>query len=84
LEDVVRLSRPASLIAAGAVVALAASPAHAVPPPGAGNCVSAFVTSLPPTARGKTISAGAQALQPFGRNIVSQQARAPLGDCIQP
>jgi hypothetical protein len=77
----VRISRSASFIVV--VVALAASPAQAAPPPGAGNCVSAFTTSLPTAGgAGRTISAGAQALQPFGRTIVSAQARAPLGSCI--
>ena len=79
-----RASRSASLIAAGAALALAPSPAHAARPPGKGSCVAAFVHSLSPTARGKTISAGAHVLQPFGQNIVSRQARAPLGDCIEP
>ncbi len=46
------------------------------------SCVGQFASTLGPAGvAGVVISNGAQVFQPFGRNVVSQQARAPRGQC---
>ena len=85
--DDMRGSRLAAGVAASALVALGA-PASASATHAGGSdsasCVAWFVHMIPPGARGQVISVGDQdpQLHPFGRNAVSQQARAPCDNCI--
>lgn len=74
----------AGVLSTGAAVGAMAVPAaatHTEPDP-RGSCVSWFVANVPPGHRGEVISFGAHTLQPFGRDIVSAQARSPRGNCI--
>ena len=67
---------------AGAALVLGGSGAAAAAPEQPGNCVSNFTSTLGQAGvAGQVISGGAQMFAPFGRNVVRNEAHAPLGAC---
>ena len=73
---------PAVILIGGFALASAAPAASGAAPAQAGNCVSHFTSVLGQAGvAGSVISFGARDLAPFGRNVVSPEAHAPLGEC---